>query len=147
MKRQRAISVLDGRCERRKAQNLLNDSSSLLDIAFARNCLMKDCCRDVVVHRHIGGSNQAIASNAIEDRIPLVSSAHQKDSSHLLLARNPKGRVRRVEFLIATNAPLFGRHLSRGRPGIDMVVTGSLRHVRVRIMNCLTANDSAGVYE
>lgn len=152
MKRQRTVSVLDRRGQRRNVQNLLDDSSSLFDIAFAGNSLVNDCRRNVVAHCHFRGGNQAVASDAIEDRIPLVSSAHEKDGSHLVVGRSTNGMGwTQGKFLLATNAPLFGRYLSRGRLGIDTVARSLLRHVVVVVivvvwtMNSLTANDTAEV--
>lgn len=150
VKRQRTISVLDRRGQRRNVQNLLDDSSSLFDIALAGNSLVNDCCRNVVAHCHFRGGNQAIASNAIEDRIPLVSSAHEKDGSHLGVGWSTNGMGwTQIKFVLATNAPLFGRYLSRGRLGVDTVASSLLRHVVVVvvvwIVNSLTANDTAEV--
>ena len=91
MERQITVSILDSRCLRCHAQNFLNDSGSFLCITLACNRLVKDSRGDVVAHDHSCGGNETVASNAVEDGIPLIGTAHHKDSSHLYFAWRTKG--------------------------------------------------------
>ena len=92
MKRQRAISILDGSRFRRNVENLPNDASASLGVSFAGNCLVEDRCRYVIVHDHGGDGNQVIAPNAIQHRIPTVLATQGEDGVHFGLTRGAHGR-------------------------------------------------------
>lgn len=98
-------------------QNLSDNPSSLIYVSLVRYGLMKNCCRDIVAHNHTCRGNQVIASNTIEHGIPLASTTHQKDSSHLFLTWRTKGMMPidpNVIFVAATYVPLFRCDLTRG---------------------------------
>jgi hypothetical protein len=89
---QRSIAILDGSCLGSNVENLLNDARSCHSVALARNGLMKNRRGDVIVHDHACDGNQMIVSDAVQDRVPLVLTAHRKDGMHFVAVGSTEGR-------------------------------------------------------
>lgn len=93
VQRERAIPILDRSSLGSHFQNLSDDSCACLGIAFGCYCLVENRSTDVVVHDHGSYRNQGVASNTMQDWIPLILATHGEYRVHFITIR-VAGRLR-----------------------------------------------------
>jgi hypothetical protein len=92
MQWQGPVTVLDGGRLGSHIENLKNDTGPGLSVTLTRDGLMKYGGSDMIVHNHACSWNQRVASYAVQDRVPLILTAHGKDGMHLLSIGSMKDR-------------------------------------------------------